>query len=158
MRITGRARAGIAFATLPIVLLAGCTAREHTQSRLDQLHDLVREFDADSVSEVLCEYESGEPGALTKATYTWILPEPGGFDAVEQRLRDLGFDVTRASDGISAIRDGAYVGVSPVPDADDAPDLEAGLALRGCDVPAQKAIFVTVAEDGTSDVGDTEEQ
>lgn len=159
MRMIARARAGMALAALAAlsaVILTGCTAREHTQSRLDQLHDLVREFDAPAISEVLCEFESGEPGALTQATHTWILPEPGGFDAVEQLLRDLGYDVTRVSDAIAADRDGAFVGVSPVPELEEEPDLEASLAAVGCDVPPQDAIFVTVAEDGSSDVADTD--
>lgn len=133
------------------IVLVGCTAPERTQYRIDHLESLVAEFDADSVAEVLCEYDAGKAGALTQLNHSWVLSGATSFDLVDQRLVHLQYGVRRSPGALSADREGAYAAAYLIEEPGAQPELEAALHERGCEIPADGAVVVTIAEDGTSD-------
>lgn len=153
MKPLARPRGVVALAIVSMIVLVGCTAPERTQFRVDRLEEFVAEFDADSVAEVLCEYDGGEAGALTQLNHSWVLSGATAFELVDQRLAELQYDVRRSPGALSALRGGAYAAAYLIEDPGTQPELESALQERGCEIPADGAVLVTIAEDGTSDVG-----
>lgn len=143
----------LALATLAAMLtltLAGCTAPERGERRAAYLDDLVAEFDAESVADVVCTYATGEAGALTQLSTVHVFAGTDSLTPAYERLQELGYRASMSSSGIAAGRTGAAVSARALP-KDTEPDVERRLEQRGCDVPPDGVVLLMITEHTPSD-------
>jgi hypothetical protein len=128
------------------VSVTACTDSERDNQRAAYLEELVADFDAQSLGEVLCEFDHGEAGGLTQLHHSIVIAGSDKYASFEPHLEKLGYSVSAASDGMAGSRGDSTAAVEIVERPGANPHLEETLEARGCGVPDSGVVVVTITE------------